>query len=79
VMFPFIQCHHTRGFALLGGVTKFLYKLSPARFAWEKEMTASSNWPKRERIFFIMACLVKSNDELQYNHHELSCQFNYFC
>src|SRR2546423_11523353 len=28
VMLPFIQCHHTRGFASFGGLIKFLYRLS---------------------------------------------------
>src|SRR6476659_7639441 len=58
VILPFIQCHHTRGLALFGGVTKFLYKSSPALFTCEKEMTVSSSWLKRERIFFIMASLM---------------------
>jgi hypothetical protein len=57
VMFPFIQCHHTRGLALLGGVVKLLYKTSPELFACEKEMTDTSRKTKSKRFFLIMASL----------------------
>jgi hypothetical protein len=30
LIFPFIQCHHTRGRALCGGFTKPLFRESPA-------------------------------------------------
>src|SRR5580765_5755375 len=48
VMLPFIQCHHTRGFADFGGVIKLEYKLSfgAVNFAWEKLRLESSK-PKQ--------------------------------
>src|SRR5215470_12064649 len=55
VILPFIQCHHTRGLALLGGTAKFLYRTSCEIFTCEKELAANSRRQKSESILFIMA------------------------
>jgi hypothetical protein len=56
VIFPFIQCHHTRGLALPGGVAKFWYKLS-FETGCEKEIADSSRKVKSKRFFLIIASL----------------------
>jgi len=55
VMLPFIQCHHTRGFAADGGVTKLLYSASfeAVFFVCEKAVNEHSIAVTNGTIFFM--------------------------
>src|SRR3954454_22025982 len=60
VMFPCIQCHHTRGFAELGGVVKPAYKLSFSAgcFGWAHAAADNNSAAERGINFFIVIMLL---------------------
>src|SRR6185436_1894284 len=75
VILPFIQCHHTRGCAALGGVRKFLYKLSLEMPVCVMAAIDNSESVKRRDIFFIGQILKVKNKRSAFNHcPELLCK-----
>src|SRR5207248_306480 len=60
VIFPCIQCHHTRGLAELGGVVKLVYKLSfnAGCLGWANSAADANSAAEMESIVFIILVLL---------------------